>query len=354
MPRTAVRAPNNRWFSSFAWLTVIVLALSACGSAGGGGDEAAADADGIVRLVLAPDPVWKWMEDEGIRAEMEEAAGIQILSSSSWDEFGVYAGGHADVVSAASYEVPDLEEATGIDSTIFGAYNADRSILAVPTGSDAKDICDLEGKRIVTLSAVSITIMWGVYAKEFCGLDLQAGGGDFDVIVADIQNLASLVEGGDADACLCLPDFAIPQLSSGSLTPLYDSDSAAQIFAEEFGDPNDIDHPQTNVFVAPNAWVEKNPEEAAFLIEVWDRGLQEWREHREEIIAAYPEDFAAETEEEKAFILDWLDTKYDWFVETAYLTQDFIDGEQAVFDLMQSSGYLSEDVEAPDYTIIEP
>ena len=208
------RARRLRWF---AGLAVLAMTASACASGGGSAKEAgeAEDANGVVNMVMAPDPVWKWLEDQGIKQEMEEEAGIQVLTSSSWDEFGVYAGGHADVISAATYEVPDLAEATGEPATVFGEYNTDRSILAVAPGSPYKDICDLEGKKIATFTSVSITLIWGMYAKEMCGLDLKAGGGDYELVVTDIQNLASLVARGDADACLCLPDFAIPELSSG-------------------------------------------------------------------------------------------------------------------------------------------
>src|SRR5688500_14789 len=118
--------PTSRRLAAAAG--VLALLASGCGNRPGaasdGGGEAK-DANGAVNMVMAPDPVWKWMEDQGIKQEMEEAAGIQILTSSSWDEFGVYAGGHADVISAASYEVPDLEEATGEPATVFGKYNTE-------------------------------------------------------------------------------------------------------------------------------------------------------------------------------------------------------------------------------------
>ncbi len=333
----------------------LALVASGCGSRPGAAETGTAEeAGGVVNMVMAPDPVWKWMEDQGIKQEMEEKAGIQILTSSSWDEFGVYAGGHADVVSAASYEVPELEAQTGEKATIFGKFNSDRSILAVPADSTATTICDLKGKKIVTHSAVSITIMWGVYARKFCDLDLRAGGGDFELVVTDPQNAAGLIERGDADAGLLLPDFSIPQLSSGAIKPLYDSKSVAQIYAEEFGaDPTDTTHPQNNVFVARKAWVDKNPDEASFLIEIWDRGVQEWAQHRDEIISAYPEDFAAETPAEKKFIQNWLNDTYDWFVPTTYLDQAWVDSETELFDLMKETGFVDEDVDAPDFTILE-
>ncbi|MGY1591794.1 ABC transporter substrate-binding protein [Geodermatophilus sp. SYSU D00965] len=334
---------------------VAALAVTATACASGGGSSQAAgeakDANGVVNMVMAPDPVWKWLEDQGIKQEMEEAAGIQILTSSSWDEFGVYAGGHADVISAASYEVPDLEEATGEPATVFGKYNTDRSIVAVGADNPAQTICDLKGQKIATFTNVSITLIWGMYAKEKCGLDLRAGGGDYELVVTDIQNLADLVARGDADACLCLPDFAVPQLMGGQIKPLYDSQAAAQFWAQNYAsDSSVLTHPQTNVFVAREAWVEKNQEEAQFLIELWDRGIQEWQQHRDEIIAAYPEDFAVRNPEEMAFLQDWLENKFDWFVDSAYIDQEWADGEMEVFDLMRETGFIEQDVEDPNFT----
>jgi ABC-type nitrate/sulfonate/bicarbonate transport system substrate-binding protein len=340
-----------------AGVAALAVTATACASGGGSGQAAgeADDANGAVNMVMAPDPVWKWLEDQGIKQEMEEEAGIQILTSSSWDEFGVYAGGHADVISAATYEVPDLAEATGEPATVFGAYNSDRSIVAVHAGDPAQTICDLKGKKIATFTSVSITLIWGMYAKEMCDLDLRTGGGDYELVVTDIQNLASLVARGDADACLCLPDFAIPELSTNQITPLYDGKAAAQMWAENYGsNPEDTTHPQTNVFVAREAWVEKNKEEAAFLIALWDRGIQEWQQHRDEIIQAYPEDFAVRSPEEFAFLQNWLDTKFDWFVPTTYLDDEWVEGEREVFDLMKETGFIEEDVEEPTFTTLEP
>jgi ABC-type nitrate/sulfonate/bicarbonate transport system substrate-binding protein len=340
-----------------AGLAVLAVTASACASGGGSGQTAgeAEDANGVVNMVMAPDPVWKWLEDQGIKQEMEEAAGIQVLTSSSWDEFGVYAGGHADVISAATYEVPDLEEATGEPATVFGAYNTDRSIVAVAADNPAQSICDLAGQRIATFTNVSITLIWGMYAKDKCDLDLRAGGGDFELVVTDIQNLSSLVARGDADACLCLPDFAIPELSSNQIKPLYDGQSAAQFWAANYSsNPEDVTHPQTNVFVAREAWVERNPDEAQFLIELWDRGIQEWQANRDEIIAAYPEDFAVRTPEEEAFLRDWLDNRFDWFVPTTFLDDSWVQGETEVFDLMRRTGFMDAEIEDPSFTTLEP
>ena len=95
-------------------LMVVVAAfalfnLVACsgddGGGGGGGDAGG----GTMRFVFSPDPVWNWLEDEGILAEMEEESGITIERNESEDEFAFFAGGHADIVSTGSYETPVLE-----------------------------------------------------------------------------------------------------------------------------------------------------------------------------------------------------------------------------------------------------
>jgi ABC-type nitrate/sulfonate/bicarbonate transport system substrate-binding protein len=334
---------------------LVCAVVVACGGGPGAAGTTAEDANGTVQLVMAPDPVWKWLEDQGIKQEMEQKAGIQVLASSSWDEFGVYAGGHADVISAATYEVPDLEEATGEPATVFGMYNGDRSILAVAAGSPAQNLCDLKGKKIATYTSVSITLIWGMYAKKFCNLDLRAGGGDYEVVVTDVQNMSSLVARGDADACLCLPDFAIPDLAGGALRPLYDGKAAAQVYAEHFGSNKQADsHPQTNVFVARKAWVERNPQEANFLIALWDRGIKEWEANRDAIIDAYPEDFAVRSPEESAFLKDWLANRYDWFAPTAFLDQQWVTEETELFDLMKETGFMDEDVAAPNFTVLTP
>jgi ABC-type nitrate/sulfonate/bicarbonate transport system substrate-binding protein len=234
-------------------------------------------------------------------------------------------------------------------------YNGDRSILAVAAGNPAQNLCDLRGKKIATYTSVSITLIWGMYAKKFCDLDLRAGGGDYEVVVTDIQNMSSLVARGDADACLCLPDFAIPELSGGALRPLYDAKSATQLYAQHFGSNKAADsHPQTNVFVARKAWVERNPREANFLIALWDRGITEWETNRDAIIDAYPEDFAVRTPEESAFLKDWLENRYDWFAPTAFLDQQWVAEETELFDLMKQTGFMDEKVPAPNFTILTP
>jgi ABC-type nitrate/sulfonate/bicarbonate transport system substrate-binding protein len=159
-----------------ALLTVFAIVAVACGGDEGEGGGGATGEEGVIRFTFAPDPVWDYLKDSGIREEMEAESGIRILEQSTWDEFGIYAGGHADVVSIASFEVPLLEEETGRPATVFGKYNIDRSVLAVPADSDAQSLEDLVGGKIAVWDAVSSTVIWRVLAEELTA-DFQVGEG---------------------------------------------------------------------------------------------------------------------------------------------------------------------------------
>jgi ABC-type nitrate/sulfonate/bicarbonate transport system substrate-binding protein len=283
---------------------------------------------------------------------MEQKSGIKILDSSTWEEFAIYAGRHADIVSAATYEVPDIANKSGIDSTIFGKYNTSRAVIAVRKDSPYQSLSDLKGKKIVTFTSVSDLLLWGTLAKKLEGVDLRAGGGDYDVTLADVQNMAPLVAKGDAEACVCLPDFAIKELSSGQLRPLYDGKSDAQLFAENYapGHPG----PESNIFLAPTDWLKTHQREAKFFLALWDRGLKEWQEHKKEIIATYPQDFAATNKAQQKWILDYLNNQQDWFVDSVYLDQQWIDQENKLFPLMKATDFMDDEQAIPKYQMIKP
>ena len=230
----------SRWttLKAIAVLVACVLLAAGCseergeggGGGGGGGDEPAAGSDNVIRFTFAPDPVWRWLKDQGIKDEMEQEAKIQILDSSTWDEFGIYAGGHADVVSVGSFEVPVLEKQTGVKSVVFGSYNIARAVIAVRADSPYKTLSDLKGKKITTFTAVSDALLWGSMVKKTEDIDFKAEDGDYEFVLTDVQNMASLVAKGDAEACICLPDFAIKELKSGELRILYDGKSDGEMF----------------------------------------------------------------------------------------------------------------------------
>jgi len=334
-----------------ALLMVFALVAVACGGDddGGGGGGGDTGEEGVIRFTFAPDPVWDYLKDSGIREEMEAESGIRILEQSTWDEFGIYAGGHADVVSIASFEVPLLEEETGRPATVFGKYNIDRSVLVVPADSDAQTLEDLQGGKIAVWDSVSSTVIWGVLANELYGLDFRTGGGDFELVVTDLGNTGPLAADHEVDGALVLPDFNVPVLLNEEVRVLYDGRTAADLYGEVIGDPNH-EGPMINIFMAPTDWYDSHPDEVAFFLELWDRGIQEWQANQDTIIESYPQHFAVETPEEIQFMKDYL-AAHDWFVTSVYVDDTWVEEESLIFPMLADAG-LSESDEAPRFDIV--
>jgi len=341
-------------------LVVMAFIIAACGGAASGGDsggnQAAAPAaevtdKGIMRFTFAPDPVWDYLIDNGIREEMEMACDLRILAAPTWDEFGIYAGGHADVVSVGSFEVPVLDKESGQHSIIFGKYNIDRSVVAVPADSDAQTLEDLKGKKIAVWDTVSSTMIWGILVKELHNLDFRPDGGDFELVLADITNTAELAANHEVDGALILPDFSVPALIEGRVRIIYDGRTAADMYSEVVGAPHE--GPMINVFLAREQYYNTHPDEIACFMSIWERGIKEWQANKAEIIASYPQHFAVETDEEIQFMQDYL-SKHDWFVTSVYLDQDWIDKESELFDLMRKTGFMGEDEKNPTFDIVTP
>ena len=334
--------------SALALVSVFMLIAVGCGSddGDGGGDTGE---EGVIRFTFAPDPVWDYLKDSGIREEMEAESGIRILEQSTWDEFGIYAGGHADIVSIASFEVPLLEEETGRPATVFGKYNIDRSVLVVPADSDAQTLEDLQGGKIAVWDAVSSTVIWGVLANELYGLEFVTGGGDFELVLTDLTNTGALAANHEVDAALVLPDFNVPPLLNGDIRVLYDGRTAADLYAEVAEAP-DHEGPMINIFMAPTDWYDAHPDEVAFFLSLWERGIQEWQANQDAIIESYPQHFAVESPEEIQFMKDYLGA-HDWFVETVYLDDAWVETESSIFPMLSEAG-LSESSEAPRFDVV--
>ena len=92
----------------------------------------------------------------------------RIVTSSTWDEFAYFAGGHGDIVSTATYELPLLEDKTGIKTVTFGKYNLLRITPITRADSGYKTLADIpKGSKIaVPSSAVSSTLVWGMFATQ--------------------------------------------------------------------------------------------------------------------------------------------------------------------------------------------
>lgn len=333
------------------------LVAAACGSGdgdggGGTGDTTDPDALKVIRFAFAPDPVWDYLVDSGIREEMETEANIAILDSATWNEVGVYAGGNADIMSVGDFEVPTIEEEFGIPSVVFGKYNIDRSIIvASPEHPEYETLADCEGGTVAVWDTLSSTTIWGMLANELHGLDFRVDGGDFELVVVDITNTAQQAASGDTDCAIVLPDFSIPVLINEQVNVLYDGRTSADMYAEVVNQPGH-EGPMINIFLAREDWYDDHPEEVAFFLALWDRGLQEWAANRDEIIAAYPQHFAAEGDEQVQWIQDYL-SEHDWFAKGVYLTQEWVDSEAELFSLLADAN-LAESSEPPRFEIVAP
>lgn len=329
-------------------LSLAVLAMlaltTACSAGLGGPASSRAARDGVIRFTFAPDPIWDYMNETGIVEQWQRDTGYTIETSATWDEFGLFAGGHADIISTASFEVPGLEEQTGRETVIIGRYNAERSRILVRADDPAQSLQDLRGKRLGVFTTVSGTLVWSGLVKQMHDMDLT--GGDFQIVVADIQNLSNLLARGEIDACICYPDLSARDLREGSVRPLYDGKSSAEIFADL--DAPGHDGPMGNVFVARRDWVDGHPGEVSAFLDLWDRGLGEWRAHRDEMIERYPQHFAVDTPEDIAFMKDYV-AQHDWVVDTVRFDEKWADDESSIFDLMRNAGVIGDDVSDPRF-----
>lgn len=327
-----------------ALIAVATLAFTTgCAAGLGGPASSRAARDGVIRFTFAPDPIWDYMHDAGIVDQWQRDTGYTIETSATWDEFGLFAGGHADIISTASFEVPGLEEQTGRETVIIGRYNAERSRILVRADEPAQTLADLKGRRLGVFTTVSGTLVWSALLAKMHDIDLA---NDYQVVVADIQNLSNLLARGEIDACICYPDLSARDLREGTVRPLYDGKSSAELFAELEAPGHD--GPMGNVFVARKDWVDEHPGEVSAFLDLWERGLTEWQQHRDEMIERYPQHFAVDTPEDIAFMKDYV-AQHDWVVEDVRFDQQWADDESSIFDLMRETGVIGDDVSDPQF-----
>ena len=181
---------------------------------------------------------------------------------------------------------PFLVGAVAASLTLVGIVSLGGDTVGVMArkGAGINSIADLKGKRLGVFTTVSGTLVWSALVKQMH--DAQLVDGDYQIIVADIQNLSNLLARGEIDACICYPDLSARELRDGSVRPLYDGKSSADLFAELNAPGHD--GPMGNVFVGRKDWVDAHPGEVSAFLDLWDRGLAEWRAHRDEMIERYP------------------------------------------------------------------
>ena len=299
-----------------------------------------------VRLALAPDPVWEWLEDSGTVDEWEAARNIRIEASSPFDQFSAFAGGHADVVVINALEVPQFVEQSDRDPVIVGRFTTDRSFLAVKRTSNAQTLEDLIEARITVDSALGSALLWGIIADALHDLDFRVDSPDFDLVVVESASVADLVMRGDVDACICLPDFSVSDLADGRLRPLYDGKSAAEIYADEvMGEPGAL--PVADAFIVDQQWLAQNRDAVEALLGLWDVGLQNWALQKQQLVADYPHLLSVQSDEDIAWMTDYVRT-HDWVLPSVYLTQEDSEIQTGIFARMQSLGLVPDDAREPE------
>lgn len=367
-------------------LTVILVALALVAAACGSGADQEDDGDapeageettqaedgeategddeptgGTMRFVFSPDPVWNWLEEQGIISEMESESGITIDRRESEDEFAFFAGGHADIVSTGSYETPVLEAETGVETVTIGKYNKAKDILVVAADSGYETLGDLpegEGCRVGVESFSGSTLVWIALAEVLHDRTLSETDEDLQMTTTDFNTAVDLVLAGDLCAGVTSIYNVQTELRNGSVTALYDGRSASQIYGDEFVEGHE--GMNSNNFVATQDWYESNPEQVAFFLEIWQRGVEEWDANREEILRAYPDDFGIGQEEgvdiddQVEYLLTWYEDQFDEFVDSVYLDEEWIRGDAQITDLLKDAGVIPEDQSVPAHACIDP
>jgi ABC-type nitrate/sulfonate/bicarbonate transport system substrate-binding protein len=327
----------------------MALGLGACGSSG---DSEEGD-KGTIRFVFSPDPAWNWIEDQGILQEMEDESGYHIQRFETEDEFASFAGGHADIVSTGSYETPVLEKETGVQTVTIGKFNRAQDIVVVKAGSGYNSFGDLpEGCKVGVESFEGSSLVWQALASDLDGRELAQGSDDLQMAVTDFEVSPELVVKGDLCAGVTAMTTSIPYLMDGSVDVMYDGKTASQLYEENY-EPGHIGMDSNN-FVTLKSWYDEHPGEVAFFLEVWERALNEWADHRNEIIEANQEDFGYQNDEELKFVEDYFKNTYDNFLDTVYLDEKWIEGEAGVTDILRSAGLVPEDQPDPFFVCIDP
>ena len=147
------------------------------------------------------------------------------------------------------------------------------------------------------------------------------------------------------------PRGGLPGLAHGRDRALYEpTPSPWEIYADQYADGHK--GLNGNNFVARKDWFDSHPNEVAFLA-LWERGIQEWAEHKDGTIRTYPQHFAVEDEADVDFAVEFME-QHDFFTDTVYLDQEWVDNETAVYDLMKETGWMNSGRGGPEFQVVEP
>lgn len=330
-------------------MAAVAPSLSSClmGSEAGGSGGGAP-----VVFAFAPEAVWDYMKQKGVQARFEREHGLRIQATTTWDEFALFAGGHGDLVSTATYELPLIEKETKTKTVTFGKYNLLRITPVALADKPYRTLADIpKGSKIAVPSAVSSTLLWGMFAKELHDLDFRTGGGDYELVVEDHFVMAEHLERGEVEAALVIPEGAISQLRQGTFKVLYGGRMPYEIYEGVCG----CQHKGVmgNLFTATEEWFEANRDKAAQFLALWQTGIDMWRENKAEIIRTFPQHFAVEKQADVEAMIRYIDEN-DWFVESVYLDDAWVEREKGLYDAMKSTGFMDSDAPVPRFEVVEP
>jgi hypothetical protein len=352
---------NVRKIKLIATATAVALTAVACG---GDGDAGSGGGDGerVIRFAFAPEAVWDMMKDQGVIADWEEENNARIETSTTWDEFTYFAGGHGDIVSMSTWETPVLEAETGIETVTFGKYNYLRVPLLRRAGDPYETLADVpKGSTICVSGPTSNTAFWGMLAKEMHGLDYRVGGGDFDLQVNDhFVNPTNLLR-GDCEVAAIIPEAAIPQLRTGEIEVMYDGKMPFQLYDEFAPKADGEQHVMGNNFVATKEWFDENEDLATAFLELWQTGVEMWQDQKADVVRRYPQHFSVESDEDVEYMVEFLSQEQnDWFVDNVFLdNQEWVDTETAIWDIQKglhkdNANFLAPDAPQPEFAVLEP
>jgi hypothetical protein len=306
----------------------------------------------VIRFASAPDPLFSYLKDTGELAVWEEQHNLRIVMTESWDTLEYFRGGHGDVAFIGSYEMPMLEQ-TSTKAVAFGKFSHQHVPMLRSSRANYETLADVpDGATVCANSGMASTIPWSVIADQVDGVDYRLGEGKFNMILQDHHEMPKLVQDDECTVAAAIPEGAAPQLRRSELEPMYGGRAPWRIYQEDICR---CDHKgvMSKLFVARQEWLNANPAQAEALLELWERGLQLWRENREEIVTLYPDFYTAPADEDTEYLLDYIEDN-DWYADTVYLDERWIDGEKKFFDYMIESGWMEPDAELPQFEVVGP
>ena len=213
--------------------------------------------------------------------EWEEENNVRIGTSTTWDEFTFFAGGHGDIVSMSTQETPVLEAETGIKTVTFGKYNYQRVPMFKRQATPTRRWPTSRGLEDLRLRPGRPTPRSGrCSAKEMHGLDYRVGGGDFQLIVNDhFVNPTNLLR-GDCEAAAIIPEAAVPQMRKGELEMMYDGKSRSSSTRSSPRCRRPEARHVATTSSATEEWFDANPELVAKFLELWQQGVDQWKEQK--------------------------------------------------------------------------